>query len=140
MAREKAKSKKPEMASHIVGSHILVPDEGDTVALILKLENGGEGKALLRWDEAKTLAETALGACQELEKRAINLGEPLKENYFNASSISIEPGFRSDEACITIHAGEGRIRFRIDLDLFMQEMARVIKEIKVSAILSDKLH
>lgn len=140
MARKKAKSKEPEMASHVIGAHILIPKEGDEVGLVLNLEDGSEGKALLRWDGAKTLAETALGACQVLEERAKESGDKLKENYFNATSISIEPGFRPDEACITIHAGDGRIRFLIDLDLFMQEMARVIKEIEASAILSNKLH
>jgi hypothetical protein len=140
VARKRAKTEEAELASHVLKSYIRIPEEGNVVGLVLELDNGKEGRVLLKWDAAKDLAETALGACQVLEDRAARSGSCLKGNYFNASLIQITPGYRPDQACITVQAGEGRVRFLIDLDLFMHELARVVKEIEADSSLSTKLH
>ena len=136
----KDEDQEPRMAQQVVGSYIKIPESGDTVGLVLDLEDGSDRKALLSWNAAKELAETALGACQVLEDLASKAGEPANLFSFNADTMTIEPGFRPDQASITIHSGEGRIRFLIDLDVFMQVIAKLIKEIEQDSSLSGKLH
>ena len=112
----------------VVSSEIMVPPEGDTVGLILNLESGGRTGALLRLDQARELAVTALSACQALEDR--QPADARTGHFFNVTAINIRRGTRADEAHITVQSGEGRIRLSIDLDLFVAEMAALVPMIK----------